>query len=442
MWSVSIGLEFNGYLLAFAHQESGFENSSPTKPRRENILPVMKLLSFLSCLFLLLFCACGNSDHPSTAASPAGELQPWAEDPNYWTWDGETPELLLGGSNSDALFLEDNFKEEIALLQKTGGNYLRCTLRALDDGKMTPFEWVDSSGQFFLQNYRKAYWDNLHDMITYAENLGVAVEIVVWDFPNTTRETWETNAWTNNLSIVNSNGDSLMNKDFLPGEHPFFHTIPGTMLHQATYEPLVKRQEAFVDQLLATTLSFDNVIYNYVVPSNMHIPWMVYWGKYTEAKAAETGKRVNINLGITEPRRMNIAAFNLTVLSGQPVVAHPAPPNGNGINGLALASIRGIRVVERHLKFRDLEPAPEIFGGVETPATAATDGKGNYLIYMPTAGSVEIYPAVEQHPSVRVTVVGYLGTQRSEVLEPPYGDSFRLFTDEVKGGWMILRGEE
>jgi hypothetical protein len=169
---------------------------------------------------------------------------------------------------------------------------------------------------------------------------------------------------------------------------------------------------------------------------------MVYWGQYTEAKAEAMGKRVNINLGIAEPQRMDIATFNQTVLSGQPVVSHPAPPNGNGINGLALASIRGIRVVERFFNFRKLQSAPEIFGEAETQAKAATDGEGNYLIYMPTAGSVEIFPDVEQHSSVRVTVVGFLGTQRSEVMERPFGDSFRIFTEEARGGWMILKGQE
>ena len=401
----------------------------------------MKILPFLSGLFFLLAYACGSPDQLTVSATPTGQLQPWEEDPNYWTWDGKTPELLLGGSSSDALFLEDNYKEEIALLEKTGGNYLRCTLRSLDDGKMTPFSWEDSTDFFNLLDYRKEYWDKLRNMISYAENMGVAVEIVVWDFPNTTKATWATNAWTRAGSEINYGG-LLLDKDFLPGENPFFQTVPGTMLFQEKHLSVLRYQEAFVDQVLEITSSFNNVIYNYVVPSNMHIPWMVHWGKYTEAKAAEMGKQVNVNIGITEPRRMDIAAFNQTVLSGQPVVAHPAPPNGNGVNGRALASIRGIRVVERHLKFRDLEPAPEIFGKVETVATAGTDGKGNYLIYMPTAGSVEIFPAVEQHESIRVTVVGYLGTQRSEVLKPPYGDSFRLFTEEPRGGWMILKGME
>lgn len=401
----------------------------------------MKLLPFLSTLALLLTFSCGNTERLTVTSTPTGLLQPWSEDPNYWTWDGETPELLLGGSSSDALFLEDNYKEEIAVLQKTGGNYLRCTLSALDDGKMTPFEWQDSTNHFNLLKYRTEYWEKLRDMISYAENLGVAVEITVWDFPNTTKATWETNAWTRAGTEINYEG-KILEKGFLAGEHPFFHTVPGAMLYLDDYRFIRPFQEAFVDQLLETTSSFNNVIYSYVVPSNMHIPWMVYWGKYTEAKAEEMGKRVNINLGITEPRKMNIAAFNQAVLSGQSMVAHPAPPNGNGINGLALASIRGIRVVERFFDFKDLQPAPEIFNSAETLATAGTDGKGNYLIYMPTAGSVEIFPAVEQHKSIRVTVVGYLGTQRSEVLERPFGDSFRLFTEEVRGGWMILKGQD
>jgi hypothetical protein len=401
----------------------------------------MKFLPLLSGLWLVLIFGCSNPDQLTITSTPTGQLQPWAEDPNYWTWDGETPELLLGGSSSEAVFLEDNFKGEIALLNKTGGNHLRCILRALDDGKMTPFAYSDSAEFFNLLEYREEYWNQLSEMISYAENLGVVVEIVVWDFNNTTKANWDTNAWTRAGSEINYGGQ-LFSKNFLPGEHPFFQTVPGAMLYQEEYRTVLRSQEAFIDQLLARTAHFNNVIYNYVVPSNLHIPWMVYWGKYTEAKAEAMGKRVNINLGIAKPSRMDIATFNKTVLSGQPVVSHPAPPHGNGINGLALASIRGIRVVERFFSFRDLQPASEIFGGAETLATASTDGEGNYLIYMPTAGSVEIFPAVEQHESVRVTVVGYLGTQRSEILERPFGDSFRLFTEEVRGGWMILKGAE
>jgi hypothetical protein len=109
------------------------------------------------------------------------------------------------------------------------------------------------------------------------------------------------------------------------------------------------------------------------------------------------------------------------------------------MNGLAQASIRGIRVVELHLKFHELKPAPELLLEDDTEALAATDGNGNYLIYLPSAGQVNLSPDWNDQVPVKVTVVGYLGTQRTEVLEPPYGDSFRLHTKEEKGGWMILK---
>jgi hypothetical protein len=94
--------------------------------------------------------------------------------------------------------------------------------------------------------------------------------------------------------------------------------------------------------------------------------------------------------------------------------------------------------VEQHLKFWDLRPAPDLLLEDDSEAIAATDGKGNYLIYLPGAGSVNLAPDWEEQLPVKVTVVGYLGTQRSELMEPPYGDSFRLYTEEDRGGWMLL----
>jgi len=165
---------------------------------------------------------------------------------------------------------------------------------------------------------------------------------------------------------------------------------------------------------------------------------MVYWGKYIEAKAAEKELPVNVNLGVVPPARINIARFNQKLINGASAVFHRPKPDGNGLNGSAQTSIRGARIVELHLKFWDLRPAPEILLEEETIASAATDDKGNYLLYLPGPGSVNISPDWDMQVPVRVTVVGYLGTQKSELLKPPYGESFRLFTEEAKGGWMIL----
>ncbi|MEM9528199.1 MAG: hypothetical protein AAGA31_16420, partial [Bacteroidota bacterium] len=69
---------------------------------------------------------------------------------------------------------------------------------------------------------------------------------------------------------------------------------------------------------------------------------------------------------------------------------------------------------------------------------AAKDKKGNILIYLPTAGEVIVRPGLKKQVPIKFTVIGYLGTQRSETLQPPYQEEFRLFTEEERGGWMLL----
>ncbi len=386
-----------------------------------------RTLPLLLCLYLLTACNEARPfDLPAAPATTNQVLQPWAEDINRWSWDGKTPELLLGASSFEAPFLEKEWKEELNYLSKAGGNYVRIMLPA-KTGPEAPFR----AAQGKLQPTDK-YWTQLEQYLTYAQEKGIAVEIQVWDFRLPAR--WDSSSWATVLAF----GD----EQYLEGEHPFFRTIPGSIGYNEAYRPAIQLQEAFVDQLLTSSLNYNNVIYNVQVPDNLLIPWMVHWGKHIEARAKEQGRAVNVNAGIVPDRRINVARFNERILGGAAIAFHRPKPNGNGMNGLAQASIRGIRVVERHLKFHELKPAPELLLEDDTEATAATDGKGNYLIYLPSAGQVNLSPDWESQGPVDVTVVGYLGTQRTEVLQPPYGDSFTLSTKEEKGGWMILKPQQ
>jgi hypothetical protein len=134
-----------------------------------------------------------------------------------------------------------------------------------------------------------------------------------------------------------------------------------------------------------------------------------------------------------------IKNFNLAVMNGYAGLCYAPSRATYEMRGARLASIRAIRTVERYLKFWDLKPAPEVLIGKN--AHAFTDEKGNYLFYMPTAGEINVRLPIEDQVPIRVVVVGYLGTQRSELLRPPYGNSFKLYTDEIRGGWMILKRE-
>jgi hypothetical protein len=387
------------------------------------------LLLLLPLCFFTACTATEASDPPPPITKAQRVLQPWSGDVNWWSWDGKTPELLLGGSGFEAPFLEKHWKEELNYLKKTRGNYVRVTLPALE-GENAPFGMLTSQFDGASLSGHNEYWEKLEKYVAYAASIEIAVEIQVWDAKNITTK-WDSTAW--------GHLDSYFGKEYLVGEHPFFRTIPGSVGYRGVFVYPLSDQERFVDLLLGTTLKYDNVIYNVQVPENTLIPWMVHWGQYIEAKAAEKGRTANINAGIVPDRRINVARFNQSLLQGATVAFHRPKPNGNGMNGIAQASIRGIRVVELHLKFQDLKPAPELLLDDDTEAMAATDGNGNYLIYLPSAGQVNLSPDWNDQVPVNVTVVGYLGTQRTEVLQPPYGESFRLHTEEEKGGWMILK---
>lgn len=391
---------------------------------------IRNLLLLLPLYFLTSCSASEPIDLPTSPVVISKQvLQPWPEDINRWSWDGKTPELLLGASSYEAPFLEKEWKAELNYLKKARGNYVRISLPQ----HRTDFRPFDSSSTVLEGRQisgEKEYWEHLGEYLDYAEEKGIAIEISVWDYLNIT-EKWDSTPWPAVLSDLDA--------EYLEGEHPFFRTIPGSMGHRGVYELAVPEQEKFVDMLLESALSHDNVIYNVQVPNNLLIPWMVHWAKYIEAAAKKQGKVANINAGIVPDQRINIARFNQSILGGAAIAFHRPKPNGNGMNGLAQASIRGIRVVELNLKFHELRPAPELLLEDDTEASAATDGKGNYLIYLPSAGQVNLSPDWDNQVPVDVTVVGYLGTQRTEVLQPPYGDSFTLSTKEEKGGWMILK---
>ncbi|THH41392.1 hypothetical protein [Neolewinella litorea] len=130
----------------------------------------------------------------------------------------------------------------------------------------------------------------------------------------------------------------------------------------------------------------------------------------------------------------SVASFNRELLDGNGRVAYPS------FSQRALNGLRAVRTVEQKVSFSALRRSNDILGPDNpTGATAAADTSGNFLIYVPTAGRVTFsLPDGRQQPVRRVTVVGHLGTQRSEILRPPYDRRFTLTSNEAKGGWMVI----
>jgi len=103
-----------------------------------------------------------------------------------------------------------------------------------------------------------------------------------------------------------------------------------------------------------------------------------------------------------------------------------------------LNALRGLRTVHRRIPMWTLSLDTSILKDLNyTAVTAAKDGHGGYLIYAATSGRISLTLDAEQVPR-RVTVVGHLGTQRSEILQPPYDRHFSLLSNEDRGGWILI----
>ncbi len=129
------------------------------------------------------------------------------------------------------------------------------------------------------------------------------------------------------------------------------------------------------------------------------------------------------------------ATLVTSLLTGAPytVVAGSAPS--------LLNAIRALRIVESRVDLPSSEPADNVTGNTSSgPARALVDAAGNYAIYLPGRGAVRL-TLEDTTLTRRVTVVGYLGTQRSEILSPPYDRTMELTSAEERGGWLLITGE-
>ena len=128
--------------------------------------------------------------------------------------------------------------------------------------------------------------------------------------------------------------------------------------------------------------------------------------------------------------------FNRAILAGSGVVAYTA------LSQRALNSIRAVRAVQRLVDPTRVTVDSTRLGKDNSAGTvAATDHAGNYLLYIPRQGRVSVRLDSAQIER-KVTVVGRLGTQRSEVLRPPYTSNFTLESRDPEGGWMVITRSE
>jgi hypothetical protein len=484
-----------------------------------------------SLLLLFLLSCTGPAPLPS---NPKQTIMPSKEYPRYWSWAGGEPILLLGASNNDNLFQSPDFLEQLKVLKKAGGNYVRCTMSSRDQGDDWPYLWVDSTQRYDLNRFNPEYWKKFHDLLREASARDIVVQVELWDRFDFSRSPWKLNPFNpinhapGQLPLhlpPGQNGligpDSLLLSRYPDhpsrDAQPFFHSIPGMPKYREELDHLRAYQEAFVDTLLSISLQYGNVLYCMNNETTTPGAWGRYWAAFIRKRAANVGRDVYLtdmydgfhhpascsfcqqilrnttsynfldvsqinsrHFGekhwdtlqyITEllrdlpPRPVNcvkvygggetawgsgtnvngIRRFNRNVIGGLAAVRHHRPPTGNGLNAMALNSIRAIRTIEQQLKFWELSATTTSIrvSTAAGEAYTATNQRGDYLIYFPGPGRIDLtLPPTQSQKSYEVSVIGYLGTQRKETLTPPYDPSFSIFTKEEKGGWMLLKQVE
>jgi hypothetical protein len=218
-------------------------------------------------------------------------IQPYPANPFYWQYNG-APVLLLGGSVEDNLYQIANIEEHLDLLAAVGGNYVRCTMSCRDEGDLWWFEQDPAMGLYDLNQPGTAHWAKFAHFVELAVARHIILQIEVWDRFDFARDPWQLNPYNpkNNVNYTAAESGLVEAIDTHPGrrESAFFRSVPA--LENNTL--LLNFQQQQVDQLLAITLPYGNVLYCMDNETNESPEWGKYWATYIKEKAAAAGVTV------------------------------------------------------------------------------------------------------------------------------------------------------
>ena len=250
----------------------------------------MKPLALLACLFFFLPAAI------VTGAEPV--LQPWAENPFYWSYRGK-PVLLLGGSDDDNIFqwLEPELIAQLDRLAAAGGNVLRNTMSDRKDKgfEVYPFGQRED-GKYDLNTWNEEYWTRFDRMLRETGKRDIIVQIEIWDRFDYT-DSGDSGRWqkhpynpANNINYTAEDSGLAGTYPNHPGANrqPFFFTTP----LQRNNEVVLRYQQRFVGKMLQYTLTHDHVLYCMDNETNGEEAWGRYWAEFVREAAVRAGKTV------------------------------------------------------------------------------------------------------------------------------------------------------
>ena len=214
--------------------------------------------------------------------------------PQYWEYGGK-PILLLGGSVEDNLFqIPDLIElvEQLDLLKKAGGNYVRNTMSCRDEGNVWPFAKNESGDKFDLAQCNPEYWNRFSRFLDETEKRGIIVQIEVWATFDFYRDIWARNPFNpdNNINYTAEETGLPTKVDSHPtkAENNFFWSVPG----ERNQENVLTWQQAFADKLLSISLPHGNVLYCMDNETSVTPEWGWFWSRHIRAAAQKQGLHV------------------------------------------------------------------------------------------------------------------------------------------------------
>ncbi|MEZ6080320.1 MAG: hypothetical protein R3C56_33015 [Pirellulaceae bacterium] len=232
---------------------------------------------------------------PPGAGDNADRIQPWSENPRYWQFRGE-PVMLLGGSNTDHLFLLDDLKAHLDEMKAVGANYVRNTMSQREAAELKPHKLLPD-GKFDLEQWNEDYWQRFANMLKWTAERNIFVQIEVWDRFDYAAQNWEGSPWNpkNNINYTPEQSglaQAYPEAAFYKGQ-PFFHSVLKIEDYNGAQSDLIRKyQEAFVDKMLSLSLPYGHVLYCMDNETSTPAAWGQYWIEFIQAKAAAQGVTV------------------------------------------------------------------------------------------------------------------------------------------------------
>ncbi len=246
------------------------------------IKPAVLLTSFLLALPAV-----------SQMMTAGDEIRIYENNPYYWQYKNE-PLLLLGGSVQDNLFQIPGLEEHLDLLVSVGGNYIRSTMSARDQGNVKPF--ATEGGLYDLDEPNPEYWRRFEKLLSLSAERDIIVQVELWatyDFY------WGTGGWVQNPFNPRLNRSYTEQDSRLPevidhpaqnANNPFFNSVPALDNNRV----VLRYQQKFVDKLLSISLQYPNVLYCIDNETKAHPEWGSYWSAYIRNKASEAGRNIYV----------------------------------------------------------------------------------------------------------------------------------------------------